>query len=80
MKITREHWNGEKGRVETSVSDAIEGSVSHTNSEGSIERLQEQVDTLAKIVGVVVEALTYNKSLTSDDLANMLSWNYRVEN
>lgn len=79
MKITRGHWDRSKPRIEVSIADAIEASAGHTNRDGEIERLREQIDNQAKMIGVLVEALANSGKLSRDDVSNMLSYQYTIE-
>lgn len=79
MKIIQhKNWTGRE--CEVSISDAIEGSVDDAGYSGGIaEMAHSKIVSASKIIGKLVQSLYERKLLTDDEVKDMLSWKYDVE-
>lgn len=79
MKIIQhKNWTGRE--CEVSISDAIEGSVDDDGYSGGIaEMAHSKIVSTSKIIGKLVQSLYEHNLLTDDEVKDMLSWKYDVE-
>lgn len=77
MKIIYKTWRP-SGTTEVSVEDAIRGSLKPLYDEGTIGRLQEQIDNQTEAFAKLVAGLA-ERGLHSDVIKSMLSYRYEVE-
>ena len=79
MKIIQhKNWTGRE--CEVSISDAIEDSIDDASYSGGIaEMAHSKIVNVSKIIGKLVQCLHERKLLTDDNVKDMLSWKYTVE-
>ena len=79
MKIIEySNWTGRQQEVD--IADAIEGSIDDTiEHNGIAETADRKANNCGKMLAKIVQCLHERKLLTDDNVKDMLSWKYTVE-
>jgi hypothetical protein len=79
MKIIKGLYWASKPSVEVTVADAAKDSLNYSDSEDTIRRLQDMLDKQASVIALLAQALHNGGCLYSPVIADMLSYEYRIE-
>jgi hypothetical protein len=77
VKIT--HYGVSNADIEVSTEQAIREQLSHTNSDGSLERAHERLDAIGDLLAKLVAALHVGKIISDEQLSNMITYPFTTK-
>ena len=79
MKIIK-HKNWKRREREVNIAEAIEGSIDYAGYIGGVaEMAHHKIVNVSQILGKLVQNLYERKLLTDNEVKDMLSWEYDLE-
>lgn len=76
MKVRYQSWSG-KGRV-CDLDDAVRAEITNAHADGQIERLTEQVENAANMLGRLLTMLEDRRLLRDGEILRVLGGSYEV--
>jgi hypothetical protein len=78
-KVKDNNFNWIDKRIDISVEGAIESTLEHTYADGTVERLQEQIDNQKKFIAALVQRLYDTDRLSAEFIKEQIDYGFKVE-
>jgi hypothetical protein len=66
-------------RIDVSVETAISSTLEHTYADGTVERLQEQIDNQKKLIAALVQRLYDTDRLSAEFIKEQIDYDFTVD-